>query len=124
MYTLTRLVNEKTGKQMEKVYSEIREVSEKKIKLEIYVDDFDLTAIFGGLDGNWLSFDFGDFEENMRYLQKFKDEEISSYGVIAKEMCDCCGEWRRKDSLWAIHTSSPREALEYFMDNYYEENII
>lgn len=78
-----------------------------------YIKDFLYEVIEDEWDDGDLknSFDFGNKEENDAYLKQFEDGELVAYIVHKYSLKD--GEApEMEDSLFAVHATSPEEALQ------------
>ena len=83
-------------------------------KYVVVIDEDSLARIFHNFRSSW---DFGDEEENRKYLMRFKREELCSYGVKKLTRCGECETWGEVDSLWDIHAESAEEALECYLEH-------
>lgn len=107
--------NKQYGEKMQPIYTETENsMQQDEIRYKVYIDEDDLNLI---AKNNGSSFDFGDEIANKEYVNRFKNNELCSFGIVKLQVCKCCCEWSEKDSLWGIHAESPQAALNYFKEH-------
>lgn len=93
--------------------SAIATIKEFSYIYEIHHDEHEVQDLFNG-----RAMDFEDEQDKEQYLNKFRNDTLSAYGVVKKEKCSCCENYKFIDSLWGIHAETYEEALKFFQQHY------
>ena len=81
-------------------------------RYEVFYDEEDFDDFLEGL--NCIEFDSEQDKEE--YMSKLETGELSAFIVTESVLCDCCGEYRQKDSIGGIHAETRESALAYYLD--------